>query len=221
MYRIALIDDHTLFRKSLISLLNEVNDVKVVYDTDDGELLLDFIKNQEVDLVLLDLQMPKMDGFTLSKQLREQYPKIKILAISQMMTEEVIYRLVKVGVNGYISKTSEPNQFETALKNVLLEGFYFDLPLAEIVRRFTFSDELQHTDFPRTTSELISPREREIILYTAKGWTSEIISKKLCISVRTVDSHKRTILEKTGCSNIIAVIVKCLNEYVISLDELK
>jgi len=221
MYRIALIDDHTLFRKSLISLLNEVNDVGVVYDTDDGELLLDFIRNQEVDLVLLDLQMPKMDGFTLSKQLREQFPKIKILAISQLMTEEVVYRLLKVGVNGYISKNSEANQFEAALKSVLLEGFYFDLPLSEIVRRFTYSEELQHIDLPRTTSELISPREREIILYTAKGWTSDIISKKLCISVRTVDSHKRTILEKTGCSNFIAVIVKCLNEYVISLDEIK
>lgn len=221
MYRIALIDDHTLFRKSLISLLSEMDDMIVVYDTDDGEKLLNFIQNQEVDIVLLDLQMPKMDGFTLSKQLREKYPKIKILALSQLMTEEVIYRLVKVGVNGYISKNSETDQFETALRSVLVKGFYFDLPLLELVRRFTFSNEPHPTAIPCTTSELITPREREIILYTAKGWTSEAISKVLCISVRTVDSHKRTILEKTGCSNFIAVIVKCLNEYVISLEEVK
>lgn len=221
MYRIALIDDHTLFRKSLISLLNEIIDMRVVYDTDDGELLLDFIKNNEVDLVLLDLQMPKMDGFTLSKYLREKCPTIKILALSQLKTEEVVYRLVKVGVNGYLSKNSEIIQFETAIQSILNDDYYFDLPLSDILLKSFTSVQQMNEKLPRITAEIISPREREIILYTAKGWTSDAISKVLCISVRTVDSHKRTILEKTGCSNIIAVIVKCINEYVISLDELK
>ncbi|MFN3639700.1 MAG: response regulator [Flavobacterium sp.] len=221
MIRIAIIDDHTLIRKSLILLLNEIKGLKVVFDSDDGDAFLSYLMRHNVDLVLLDLQMPKMDGFTLCQLIRKQFPDLKILAVSQLMTEEVVYRVIKSGANGYLSKVSDPDQFKQAIENVMKLDYFFTLPLSDVLIKSVVIRQIHQSTLPKITADIISPREREILILTAQGYTTEEISKHMCLSIRTIDSHKRNVIAKMGCYNIIGVIVKCLTEYVIHLDELK
>lgn len=221
MLRIALIDDHTLIRKSLMLLIQDIPGMQVVFDTDDGNALLTYLNRHEVDLILLDLQMPKMDGFTLCPLIRQQHPDVKILALSQLMTQEVIYRVIKSGANGYLSKVSELEQFKHAIESVMKLDYFFNAPLSDLLVKTVGFKHTDPADLPKTTAELISSREREILILTARGYTSEEIATQLCLSVRTIDSHKRSLIHKTGCYNIIGAIVICLTEYVISLDEIK
>lgn len=221
MHRIAFIDDHTLIRKSLMLLIQDIPGMQVVFDTDDGNALLTYLNRHVVDLILLDLQMPKMDGFTLCSLIRQQHPDVKILALSQLMTQEVIYRVIKSGANGYISKISEPEQFKHAIENVMKLDYFFNAPLSELLIKTVGIEHTDSADLPKTTAEIISSREREILILTARGYTSEEIATQLCLSIRTIDSHKRSLIHKTGCYNIIGAIVTCLTEYVISLDEIK
>jgi DNA-binding NarL/FixJ family response regulator len=221
MKRIAIIDDHTLIRKSLMLFIQGIPSLEVVFDTDDGNALLTYLSQHEVDLILLDLQMPKMDGFTLCQLIRQQFQDVKILALSQLMTQEVIYRLIKSGANGYISKISEPEQFKHAIEKVMKFDYFFNAPLSELLINTVSLKRTDKADLPKTTADIISSREREILILTARGYTSEEIAAQLCLSVRTIDSHKRSLIYKTGCYNIIGAIVICLTEFIISLDEIK
>lgn len=104
MFKIALVDDHELFRKSLIFVLEQITTVEVVFDTNDGNLFLEYLRDHTVDLVLLDIQMPVMDGFTLCKKIKQWNTDIKILTVSQLTTKESIHEIFESGSNGFFQK---------------------------------------------------------------------------------------------------------------------
>ncbi|MBC8884037.1 response regulator transcription factor [Flavobacterium piscinae] len=135
MIRIALVDDHQLFRKSLTLLLSTFEGVEVVFDTDNGTILLEKLDSGEpIDVVLLDIQMPILDGFEICKLLKKNYPDVKILIVSQLTTKEAVHKIMDCGANGFFTKNSPPELLEQAIKNVIYKDYYFDMELVAVVR---------------------------------------------------------------------------------------
>lgn len=220
MFKIALVDDHELFRKSLIFVLEKLNTIEVVFDTNDGTLLLQYLQNNTIDLVLLDIQMPIMDGFTLCKKIKQLNSEIKILTVSQLTTKESIHQIFESGANGFFSKNSSTDSFKEAVLSMIEKDYYFDISLSDVVKEAMIWKEKQDNRNLILDKDILSPREKEIIFWSAKGLTCQQIAEQLFISKRTVEAHRKTIMEKTSCLNIIEVVVFGLKERIITLDDL-
>ncbi|WP_291131719.1 response regulator transcription factor [Flavobacterium sp. UBA7682] len=219
MVTVALVDDHQLFRKSLSLLLNSFDGISTVFDTDDGKSLFVFLEDASLDVALLDLQMPLMDGYELCKLLRSSHPQVKIIIVSQLTTKEAVHKVMELGANGFFTKNSPPEQLEIAIRSVMEKDYYFDLELSAVIREAI----LWEKKFPGNSNGIngsnFSRREIEIILLSCRECSSKEIASKLFISVRTVEKHRNHIMEKANSKNFIGAILYALKNNYISLDD--
>ncbi|MDP2159751.1 MAG: response regulator transcription factor [Flavobacterium sp.] len=221
MIRIALVDDHQLFRKSLCMLLATFEEVEVVFDTDDGSKLFEKLdEGAEIDVVLLDIQMPIMDGFEICTRLKRLHPDVKILIVSQLTTKEAVHKIMDCGANGFYTKNSPPEVLEDAIKGVLLRDYYFDIELADVIREAILWEKKVYPNFSFSQKVTLTNREVEIIVMACKEMSSIQIGDKLCISTRTVEKHRRRIMEKTDSKNFIGVVLYALKCNAIYLEDL-
>ena len=218
MIKIALIDDHELFRKSLSTLLSFSTNFNVVYDTNDGLAFLEYIKENDVDVLLLDIQMPIINGFELCKILKRLQPEIKILIVSQLNSKEVIHHVMTCGANGFFSKNSSPNLLENAIENIIENDYYFDDELGIVIKDAILWERREGYTLDFSESIYLSDREIEIINMACVEMSSKEIANKLCISTRTVENHRKRIMEKTRAKNFIGVILFALKINAITLD---
>ncbi|HEX8561765.1 MAG TPA: response regulator transcription factor [Flavobacterium sp.] len=216
MIRIGIADDHLLVRKSLVQLISTFREVEVVMEAEDGRQLLDVMQKGPVDVLVLDILMPHLDGFETCAFIREEYPSVKVLIISHMSSEETLRRVMGCGAHGFISKNSKPEQLDVAIKSVWNKEYYFDVDVATVLRQ-----AIQWKEQSVTLSSLtISDREIAVIRLAAKEFSSFEIADKLNINVRTVETHRKRIMEKTHSKNFIGVILFALQHKLIRLEEL-
>lgn len=221
MINIALVDDHQLFRKSLSLLLNSFTDITTTYNTDNGTSFLDFLEHSSVDVALIDLQMPLMNGYELCKLLKANHPEVKILIVSQLTTKEAIHKVMELGANGFITKNSDPDQLEVAIRSVMEKDYYFDLELSSVIREaILWEKNSQTTITVNNTINSFSRREIEIILLSCKEYSSKEVASKLFISVRTVEKHRNRIMEKANSKNFIGAILYALKKDYIGLADI-
>lgn len=219
MLRIGLVDDHRLFRKSLALLVDTIEGAEVVLQAGNGKELFEQLESVSLDLVLLDIQMPEMDGYETCKLLRKNYPDIKILIISQLTTKESIHKVMELGANGFYSKDAEPEKLEKAIKSIKEKEYFFDEDLAVVIREAILWEKRLPTN--RLTAPIsISHREMEVIRLACKELTSDEIADRLCINVRTVETHRKRIMEKTNTKNFIGVILYVLRNGLLLVDEI-
>lgn len=219
MLRIGIVDDHKLFRKSLSLLISTFEGVQVIIEAQNGKEFIEALEENSIDLVLLDIQMPEMDGYETCKVLHRNYPDIKILIVSQLTTRESIHKIMDLGAHGYFTKNSDPDQLEFAIKSLNDKGFYFGMELGEVLREAI----LWEKKIARKTTESavsLSKRELEIIIMASKEFSSAEIADALCINTRTVETHRKRIMEKTKAKNFIGVVLFALKHEYISLSEL-
>lgn len=219
MLRVGIVDDHKLFRKSMILLINSFEDTVVVADAENGKIFLEQLESIPVDLVLLDIEMPEMNGFETCQAIRLHYPEVRILIVSQLTTKESIYKIMELGADGYFTKNSDPAQLEHAIKKLHENGFYFGMELGNVLREAILWEKKKPSS-PSAKPVSLTIRELDIIRMAAKELNSSEIAQKLSINTRTVDSHRNNIIEKTGTRNFIGVILYALRNQFIALDEL-
>jgi DNA-binding NarL/FixJ family response regulator len=219
MIRIALIDDHQLFRKSLSLLLTSSTDFEVVHDTDDGVSFLEFAKKVTIDVVLLDIQMPKLNGFEVCKRLKMVNPEIKILIISQLSSKEVIHHVMGCGANGFCTKNSSPEHLEIAIRKIIDLDYYFDNELGSVIRDAILWERKEGYALDLSEPVSLTYREIEIIKMACAELCSKEIADKLCISTRTVENHRKRIMEKTHAQNFIGVVLYALKINAITLED--
>ena len=220
MIRVALVDDHQLFRKSLALLISTCEGITVAYETNDGNSFLEIVKSEFFDVLLLDIQMPILDGYEVCKRLKLINPEIKILIISQLTSKEVVHQIMECGANGFFTKNSPPEVLEHAIKCVIENGYYFDMELAAVVREAILWEKNSDNTLDLTSAISLSPREIEIIKMIAREMSSKEIGAALFISGRTVEKHRVRIMEKTSSKNFIGVVLFALRANVIQLSEL-
>lgn len=218
MLQIGLVDDHRLFRKSLALLIDSMDNAEVVLQAGNGAALLEQLESITVDLVLLDIQMPEMDGFETCKQLRKHYPDIKILVISQLTTKESIHKVMELGANGFFSKDAEPERLEKAIRDIWEKDYFFDDDLASVIREAILWEKRLPANLLASPVP-ITRREMEVIRLACKEFSSAEIASKMFIDVRTVETHRKRIMDKTNCKNFIGVVLFALRHGLLLVEE--
>ncbi|HOY30550.1 MAG TPA: response regulator transcription factor [Bacteroidales bacterium] len=192
--RLVIADDHEIFRKGLRIVLNEMDEVKVIGEAQNGHELFDLLKNHEADLVLMDIRMPVMDGIEATRRIVEKYPKIKVIALT--MFEEISYfnQMIEAGADGFLLKKTNKDELQRAINQVMLGENYFSEEFISNVNR-------TQRPVSRIASIELTDREQEVLELICRGMSNAEISKFLGVSARTVDGHRAHLLEKTGAKN--------------------
>ena len=204
--RLALVDDHTLFRKGMRAMVEGFGGMDVVFEAGNGVELLDRIGENPVDLVLLDLEMPEMDGMEATKQLREKHPDTPILVLSMHGEEDFIIHLMELGAHGFILKTAQPERIEEAIRSIDESGYYFTDLVSKIMLKGLVKRKKVTPTFNKK-KEAISQREKEVLVLICKERTTSEIADELFLSPRTVEGHRNNLMQKIGARNLAGLVV--------------
>lgn len=220
MIKIALVDDHKLFRKSLSLLMNSFNGISVVFDSADGYNFLQYLEETDIDVLLLDIEMPILNGFEVCLKAKLIDPELKIIILSQLTSKEAVHKVMEIGANGYFTKNSSPEILEEAINNVMDKDYYFDISLSSVIREALLWNK-KRTSTIETDKVSLTSREIEIVQLATREKCSKEIADSLNISTRTVEKHRKHIMEKTQSKNFIGVVLYALRNNLIKLDEFK
>ena len=202
--KVYIADDHTLFRKAMVNLLRSFERVNVVKDAENGKELLGLIKNEVPDVVIVDLQMPVMDGSEASKQILQKYPEIKIIVLTMHDSNKFILHMMDLGVHAFLLKNTEPDELEKAIYAVADKDFYHNDLVASVLRK-SVKDRKPGQGALFKTAEL-TEREKEILLLICQELTMKEIGQRLFLSENTVRNHRVNIMEKVGVNNIVGLV---------------
>lgn len=215
--KIAIADDHKLFRQGLIQILAKFNDYQIVLEAASGEELLEKMQFNVPDIILLDLHMKGMDGREASTLILKQYPQLKIIILSMNYSSEFILQLMRIGVHGYLPKDIDQAILSDAIEQVKTRGYYINDDIAQVMRQGLQNNEIK---ISRKKNVLISSvnveltdREMEVLSLICKGLNTNQIADKLFISYRTVEGHRKNLLEKTGVSNSVGLAIFAIRHH--------
>ncbi len=195
MIKILIADDHAIVREGIKQILAETDDMVVVGEAANGREVLEMVRKQDWDLVLLDLAMPGKDGLETLKELKLEKPKLPVLVLSIYPEEQYAVRLLKAGAAGYLTKESAPEELIAAIRKVSQKGKYISSSLAE---KLAFYLE---ADAERPLHEMLSDREFKVMLMIALGKTVKAIADEMCLSIKTVSTYRVRALNKMGMKN--------------------
>ena len=188
--KIIIADDHAFLRKGLIQIISETSDLAVVAEAANGEELLEKIRKLELDVVVMDVEMPKKSGWDVMLQLKIEYPKLPVIILSVFSEEDYAIKFFKAGASGYLTKTSAPELLVEAIRKVSRGGRFISPNLAELLA-FELGQDTQ-----KKPHENLSPREFQVFTMIASWKTVKEIANELSLSIPTISTHRAHILEK-------------------------
>lgn len=195
--KILLVDDHTILLDGVKSLLAQEDDLQVVGQAGSAEAALEFLKKQDVDLIITDYSMPGMDGLSLLNTVKRIAPNTKIILLSMHDEVHLVKEILKAGVNGYVLKKDTHKELLSAIHDVKNGKVYLSSDVNKLlIINLNNPDE----------GKLLTDREREILKLIAKEYTNKDIAEELFISERTVETHRKNIFKKTGTNSLVGLI---------------
>ena len=202
--KIAIVDDHAMVRKGLSVLINLFPGHKVLFDAANGNDLIKKIDSNDLpDIILMDIAMPEKDGYATTEWLTNNYPSIKVLALSTMDAETAIIKMIRSGAKGYVLKDAEPEELKLAFKEVMTFGyFYNDLITRKVLNAVT---QLVNSKSKTGTFIQLSDREIEFLKWSCTELTYKEIGEKMNASVRTVEGYRDALCEKLGLKSRIGL----------------
>lgn len=190
MIKLLIGDDHTVVRRGLKQIIEEQPDMKVEGEAGSAAEVLDLVRKQGFDLLVLDITMPGKSGLDVLKEIKQEKPKLPVLILSMHPEDQYAVRVLKAGAAGYLTKESAPEQLVEAVRKIVSGGRYISPSLAE-----KLALELQIPS-DKAPHELLSDREYEVLCLIASGKTVMEIAKQLALSVKTISTYRSRILEK-------------------------
>lgn len=214
LIRIALAEDNELFQKGMIAVLRKIRDFSLDIVVDNGRDLLDRLAYVEgIDVVLLDIMMPEMNGVEAATQIKERYPDIKVLAITMADQEIYLQQMLEAGVMGYVLKDIKAELLEKAIRTVSEGKNYFSEELIPL-----FASRMVDSKASSGVGQLLTKREREVVNLIAQGFSSEKIGDALNISVKTVSNHRNNIYSKLNVQNTSELISFAYKNRILTID---
>jgi DNA-binding NarL/FixJ family response regulator len=202
--KVAIADDHKIFRKGVILSLRPYTNIKFVLEAENGEELLNGLPAAEPDVILMDLRMPQKDGIETTKIISKQYPHIYVVVLSMYEDERFVYHLMENGANGYLLKNAEPQEIRKAIMDVHEKGYYLNNFVNRILLKRSHAKQ---NTVPSLNNEIsISDRERDVLRYMCMEFTAQEIAQKMDISPRTVEAIKDRLMERFGCKNTAGLV---------------
>ncbi|GAA4406542.1 response regulator transcription factor [Nibrella viscosa] len=194
--RILIVDDHPMVIEGIKALLQQAEEITVAGTVTDAFTALTFLKSNEVDVVLLDINLPDLSGIELCGKLKREFPRLKVLGMSTFKERSYITRMIEQGASGYVLKNVSREELIQAIGQVCAGQMYLDAEVSQV---------LVASPLPRPIPILTS-REKEVLAWIAEGWTNNQIADKLFVSPLTVDSHRKNLLAKFGVKNTAALV---------------
>jgi len=202
--KVAIADDHKIFRKGVILSLRAFTNIKFVLEAENGDELLSGIAEAEPDVVLMDLRMPGKDGMETTKLLTKQYPQIHIIVLSMYEDERFVSHMMENGANGYLLKNAEPQEIRRAIMDVHEKGYYLNNFVNRILLKKSHSKQKM---VPSLTNEItLSDKERDVLKFICMEFTAQEIAQKMEISPRTVEAIKDRLMERFGSKNTAGLV---------------
>jgi len=201
--KVVIVEDHKLFREGLKSLLSDKDDLVVVGEAGDGIEAIRAVKKCRPDLLLLDLSMPKMNGISVMKEIKSQFPEIKIMALTIHESDQYVLEAFEAGADGYCLKDAGRNELMVAVDSVVQGKRYISPSISDNVLEGYMTGRKKLKS--KTTWDSITQREREVLKLLGEGYQNKEISDMLHISVKTVEKHRANIMNKLDLHNAAAL----------------
>jgi DNA-binding NarL/FixJ family response regulator len=202
--KVAIADDHKIFRKGVILSLRHYTNLKFVLEADNGQELLNNIEEAKPDVVLMDLRMPVKDGIETTKYINLHYPDILVIVLTMHEDERFVSHLMENGANGYLLKSTDPSEIKKAITDVVSKGYYLNNFVNRILLKKSHN---RAKSSPSLNSEQeITEKEKEVLRYICMEFTSQEIGEKMSISPRTVESIKERLMERFGVKNTAGLV---------------
>lgn len=199
--KVLIADDHQIVRVGIRGMLSLEPDIHVVGDVENGQEVLDFIKREVVEVILMDIDMGATSGIDTTREVKTLFPDIKVIGITMHEEQQRIVAMLQAGASGYLLKNAGPDQLATAVRTVVDGKTYFSPEVsATLLQVFTQAQRPFHS------SDNLTAREIEVLRLIAQEYSNHEIADKLFISVRTVDTHRRNILEKLQAKNTAGMV---------------
>ena len=216
MNNVVLVDDHVLLRNGLANLIESFGDCKVLFQANNGKAFIETLNPKLLpDLVLLDINMPEMDGYETCLWLKENYPDIKVLALSMYDNENSVIRMFRAGAKGYILKDCDPVELKTALHDVIAKGFYYsEIVTGKLIHTINTLDEKDSS-----TKSVIKLNDREInfLKLVCTELTYKEIAGKMFLSPRTIDGYRDDLFQKLYLKTRVGLVMYAIKNGIINL----
>lgn len=215
---VTIVDDHTIFRTGMKNIVRKLPMIDHIYEASNGNEAIAVVETNEVDLLLLDIEMPYMNGVETAKYMKKNHPQIRIIMISFHNDKELFLQLYKIGVEGYLVKNTSLDDLKRGIQHVIEGNQFFSPELGATVIHGLINEKLQT---PKDPQDLLSDREVEILLLICQQLTTDEIAEKLFISPLTVKRHRQNLLEKTNSKNIVGLILYAIRNDLLDSNSLK
>jgi DNA-binding NarL/FixJ family response regulator len=215
--RILLVDDHQIMREGLMSLMAGEPDLEVVGDASDGRQAVQMAKRLKPDLVVMDISMPGLSGIEATRQIIDELGRVRVLALSMHADPRFVAGALEAGAHGYMIKDCTSQELLECIRTVAGGGTYLSPQVAEVVVKGFVRRLGEETGTP--PASVLTPREREVLQLLVEGYTAKAIAERIHLGVKTVETHRRNIMEKLGLKNMVDLIKYAMREGVVSLDE--
>lgn len=213
---ILLVDDHDIVRDGIQMLLEDEVGFKIAAEAENGDEALEACEEHDIDLIIMDINMPGMNGIEATEKIKETYPEIKVLALTMMDEDQHIRQMIEAGASGYILKSSDKIELVKAISTIIDGKHYFsdDATQSVMMDLVKGTTENQQSDPGNITD-----REKEVLELIVQQYTNQEIAEELYISTRTVDAHRRNLLQKTGSKNTAGLVTYAIKHDLVDIDE--
>ncbi|MBO9566105.1 MAG: response regulator transcription factor [Niastella sp.] len=212
--KLAIVDDHNLFRKGLITLINLADkrqEYMIVFEAESGQDMIDKLDKKALpDIILLDIDMPDMDGYEAIAWLQKHYPQVSVLVVSMVEREEAVVRMVRLGAKGYLSKDIEVEDIHNALKAISQTGrYYTDFITGKLINAIQYETTEKDSEgkVNKQLLQEISENEREFIKWACTELTYEEIAKKMFLSAKTIDGYRGNLFARYKIKNRVGLVL--------------
>ncbi len=211
---VCLVDDHTLLRKGMVEVIDGFQGYQVIGEYNNGKELVARIKSVEIpDIVLLDINMPEMDGYETASWLHQQYPQVRVIALSMYDDEKSVIRMIKAGARGYVLKDADPGELRKALDDVMSKGYYYsDLVSGVLIHSLHSESEASQK------SVIINEREIEFIKLACTELTYKEIADRMCLAPRTIDGYREALFEKLNVKSRVGLVMYAIRNGILKMD---
>ncbi len=204
MIKVIIVDDHKVFSDGIISILNEEDDINVSSSASSAQELIQKLEREPVDVILMDITLGKESGLDITATVKTLYPEIKVLILSMHAERGYIVKAIKSGANGYLLKEIGRDEMVKAIRAVYLGGTYYSQQVSSIIINQFAVDSKSKSNGANDVQ--LTPREKEVLILITKEYTNQEIANELFISIRTVDTHRRNLLEKLQAKNTVGLV---------------
>ncbi|HYG49567.1 MAG TPA: response regulator transcription factor [Flavobacteriales bacterium] len=211
---IAVVDDHRLFRAGLIDLVHSLgNEFKITMQAGNGKEFLELLSSYTApDIVMLDMDMPVMDGYETAAALQKNHPAISVLVITMVENEKTLIKMLQMGIKGYLSKDVEPAELRLALHSIADKGFYYtDYVTGKLI------DAVNKPAGGNDNIPQLSERELVFLKYTCSDFTYKEIADKMCLSIKTIDGYRNALFEKLDVKSRTGLAIYAIKHKIVTL----